>query len=50
MHLLSKHEMSVLPKILWIRGKAVLCVNGATLSNGGYIKMLKMEIINIFLL
>lgn len=50
MHLLSKHEMSVLPKILWIRGEAVLCVNGATLSNGGYLKMLKMEIINIFLL
>lgn len=33
MHLLSKYEMSMLPKMLWIRGEAVLCINGATLQN-----------------
>lgn len=40
--------MGILPKILWIRGEAVLCINGATLQNLGYLKVPKIDIINTF--
>lgn len=41
--------MSILPKILWIRGEAVLCINGATLQSVGYLKVLKMDVITFLL-